>query len=45
MDDAIALVRLREIVTFAILGKLSDGVLAALAAPFLIWQDNLKSRG
>jgi sulfonate transport system permease protein len=32
------------IVTFAVLGKLTDGLLAAVAAPFLVWQDNLKGR-
>jgi len=31
------------ILTFAVLGKLSDGLLAAAAAPFLRWQDSFSS--
>jgi sulfonate transport system permease protein len=30
---------LAAILTFAILGKITDGLLAASSAPFLTWQD------
>ncbi|HEY0837072.1 MAG TPA: ABC transporter permease [Azospirillum sp.] len=33
---------LASIVTFAVLGKLTDGLLAALARPLLRWQDSFK---
>ena len=32
------------IIAFAILGKLSDGILAAISKPFLRWQDNFQQR-
>ncbi len=36
---------LASIFVFAILGKVSDGLLAAAAAPFLTWQDAFAPRG
>ncbi|MBJ6133662.1 ABC transporter permease [Ochrobactrum sp. Q0168] len=33
------------IIIFAIIGKLSDGLLVLLASPFLAWQDNFKREG
>jgi len=36
---------LASILAFAILGKVSDGLLAAAAAPFLTWQDAFAPRG
>lgn len=33
------------IIIFAIIGKLSDGLLVLLASPFLVWQDNFKREG
>jgi sulfonate transport system permease protein len=32
------------IIVFAILGKASDGLLAAISKPFLRWQDNFQQR-
>jgi|SRR5579871_1076617 len=36
---------LAAILTFAVLGKLTDGLLVAAAAPFLTWQDAFAPRG
>ncbi|OYD83668.1 ABC transporter permease [Azospirillum brasilense] len=36
---------LASIVAFAVLGKLTDGVLAALSRPLLRWQDSFKPEG
>lgn len=35
---------LAAILTFAVLGKLTDGLLAAVSAPFLTWQDSFVPR-
>src|SRR6185295_350893 len=35
---------LAAILTFAVLGKLTDGLLAAASAPFLTWQDTFAPR-